>query len=531
MFPDKHNCNPSRFDCTTNTIGHNRRMPVDPERRTQIWVLVATIIASGMSFITTTSIGVLLPAMQRELELDGAQMIWVANAYTLFLSSLILVGGALGDRLGRKRVFMAGIGLFALASIACGLATGGNQLIVARGIQGVGAALMVPTSLAVLSASFPPERRGRAIGLWSTFTSASIALGPALGGVLAGAGLWRLVFFLNVFLAVVALAAARQISPMEPVDRAGRIDWLGAVLVTLGLALLTLGFSQGPGRGWGNPLVVGALISGVAALMVFVLWQKRGAHPLLPLELFRSATFSGGNLLTLFLYMALQSVFFFLPLNLIQIQGYPESLAGLTTLPFIILLTVLSPWAGTLVDKIGPRLPLIAGPLLAGGGMILMGMAGLTGGPADYWLRFFPGIALVGVGMGLTVAPLTTAVMKAAPDERAGAASGINNAVANTAGVLAVAVLGALALAVFARLLGATTAELPLSEAARQSLQVEAGKLAGATVPPMIGVELAGRVQAAIDLAFANTFRVVMLAAGGLAWFGALISALLIRND
>jgi EmrB/QacA subfamily drug resistance transporter len=506
-------------------------MVIPPERRTEYMVLLATVIASGMSFITSTSIGVLLPSMQRELDLDGVQMIWVANAYTLFLSSLILVGGALGDRLGRKRVFMFGISLFALASVACGLAAGGFQLIVARGIQGIGAALMVPTSLAVLSASFPPDRRGRAIGLWSTFTSASIALGPALGGVLAGAGLWRLVFFINLLLSAVALAAAAQIPPMEPVDREGRIDWLGALLVTLGLALLTLGFSQGPGRGWGDPLVTGTLIGGVAALVAFVLWQNRVSHPLIPLELFRSATFSGGNLLTFFLYIALQSVFFFLPINLIQVQGYPESLAGLTILPFIILLTVLSPWAGTLVDKIGPRLPLIVGPFLAGCGMILLGMAGLTGGPADYWLRFFPGVTLVGVGMGLTVAPLTTAVMKAAPDERAGAASGINNAVANTAGVLAVAILGALALSVFAGLLGAAAAELPLSEAARVALQVEAGKLAGAAVPPIIGTELAGRVQSAIDLAFADTFRVVMWVAGGLAWFGALISAWLIRND
>jgi EmrB/QacA subfamily drug resistance transporter len=506
-------------------------MVILPERRTEYMVLLATVIASGMSFITSTSIGVLLPGMQRELDLDGVQMIWVANAYTLFLSSLILVGGALGDRLGRKRVFMFGISLFALASVACGLAIGGYQLIVARGIQGIGAALMVPTSLAVLSASFPPERRGRAIGLWSTFTSASIALGPALGGVLAGAGLWRVVFFLNLALAAIALAAASRIPAMEPVDREGRIDWLGALLVTLGLALLTLGFSQGPGRGWGDPLVAGALIGGIAALVAFVLWQKRMSHPLIPLELFRSATFSGGNLLTLFLYIALQSVFFFLPINLIQVQGYPESLAGLTILPFIILLTILSPWAGTLVDKIGPRLPLIAGPFLAGCGMILLGMAGLTGGPEDYWLRFFPGVSLVGVGMGLTVAPLTTAVMKAAPDERAGAASGINNAVANTAGVLAVAVLGALALSVFADMLGAAAAELPLSEAARAALQVEAGKLAGAAVPPIIGAELAGRVQSAIDLAFADTFRVVMWVAGGLAWFGALISAVMVRND
>jgi EmrB/QacA subfamily drug resistance transporter len=497
--------------------------------RTTTFVFIASVIASSNSFITSTSIGILLPAMQRELSLDGAQMIWVVNAYSLFLSALILVGGALGDRLGRKRVFMVGIGLFTLTSAGIGLARSGETLIVARGLQGIAGALMVPTSLAVLSAAFPAEHRGRAIGLWSTFTSAAIALGPVLGGVLAGAGLWRVPFFINVVLGVVALLAASRIPATARDAGASHIDWAGALLVTLGLALLTYGLSEGPGQGWRSLPVIAGLVGGVLALALFVFLQGRLTHPLISLDLFRSPTFVGANLLTLFLYMALSAVFIFLPLNLIQAQGYPESLAGLATVPFIVLLTVLSPWSGRLVDRIGARKPLIIGSFIAGCGIAVLGFFGLTAGPADFWVTYFPGILLWGIGMGITVAPLTTAVMKSAPDEAAGSASGINNAVSNVAGVLAVAGLGAVALVSFAQFLESSAVATSLAETARQALLAEAGNLGGALVPPSVPPELVASVEAAINLAFASTFRIVMLVSAGLAWLGTFFAALLIQ--
>jgi EmrB/QacA subfamily drug resistance transporter len=495
------------------------------------WVLLATILASSMAFIDTTALNVALPALQADLNVSGAQLLWIVNAYALFLSSLILVGGSLGDIYGRKRVFMAGIVLFTLSSAACGLAGSANVLIAARAVQGVGGALMVPGSLAILSALFAPERRGRAIGTWSMFSTLTTILGPVLGGWLAGQGLWRVVFFINLPLAAIALfVLATRVPESRNESAPKQLDFMGALLATLGLAGLTYGFIEAPAAGLSDPRILLTLGGGILALVVFVIVESRSDHPMVPLRLFKSRTFSGTNALTLFLYAALSGALFFVPLNLIQVQGYPEAVAGFTMLPFAILLTIISRWAGGWVDRIGARLPLIIGPAVAGIGFFLFAFPGLTAGPQDYWTSFFPAIFMLGVGMGITVAPLTTAVMGSAPAESSGTASGINNAVARTAGVLAVAILGAVALVSFSSSLDARTAYLDLSDSQGTELHAEASKLADAAPPADLSDEAAAGVETAVKLAFIDAFHLVAVIAAVMAWFSALLAALLVEG-
>jgi EmrB/QacA subfamily drug resistance transporter len=493
------------------------------------WVLFATILASSMAFIDGSALNVALPALQADLHASGTQLLWIINAYLLMLAALILIGGSLGDKLGRKKVFMLGIGLFMLASLGCGLAPSADFLSAARAVQGVGGALMIPGSLAIITASFDSGRRGRAIGTWSAATTLVTIVGPVLGGFLAGAGLWRGVFLINLPLGIaVLLALYFKVSESrdETADRA--IDYVGAILAALGLAGLTYGFISAPTRGFDDIQSAGALLAGVGALAAFVVVESRTPHPMLPLGLFRSRTFSGTNLLTLFLYGALSVGTFFLSLNLVQVQGYPLSVAGFAFTPFVLLLGFLSRWTGGLADRYGPRPSLIIGPALAGLGFLLLAFVGLTNGPSDYWATFFPGIVVFGIGMAVTVAPLTTAVMGAVAAHYAGTASGINNAVSRTAGVLAIAIVGAAALLAFAGALEARTADIALPSQARTALRAQANQLGAAEVPADIAPEQASAVRTAIKLAFVDTFRLVMLICAGLAWVSAIMAALLV---
>lgn len=523
-------------------------------------VLVATVMASGMGYMSSSSLNVVLPTLQAELGASGRQLLWVINAYTLFLAALILVGGALGDRYGRKRGLRDGVLIFALAAVGGGLAPTVEWLILARALQGIGGALLVPSSLALLSASFPAERRGRAIGLWSTFGAMTVAIGPVVGGWLADAGLWRAVFFIHLPAAAIVLLALTRVresvvahtgdcpgryaesrqAHLEVVERdcprtAAALDWRGALLATVGLAGIAFAFIEAPERGPGlsglqEPLLLLALVGGVAALVAFVVVEGRVANPMVPLGLFRLRTFSGSNLLTFFLYAALDAALFFLPLNLVQVQGYSQSAAGLTILPFVALLTLLSPLAGGLVDRVGPRLPLIIGPAIVGVAMILFSLPGVTAGPERFWTTFFPAVLLLGVGMGIAVAPLTTAVMGSVPDENAGTASGVNNAVSYTAAVLAIAVLGALALGVFGQNLATQTAGLDLTAEVQAALAAEAQNLGGAAVPQGLEGEMATAVSQAIDLAFVQTYRLIMWISAGLCLVAAFIAAILIEG-
>jgi EmrB/QacA subfamily drug resistance transporter len=501
------------------------------EERQGFWVLFATILASGMAFIDSSALNVALPALQADLDATATDVLWIVNSYGLMLAALILVGGALGDRFGRKRVFMIGIGLFAVASLLCGFAPTADTLIAARFLKGIGGALMIPGSLALISANFSTDSRGRAIGTWSSITTLTTILGPVLGGALASAGQWRWIFFINAPLAVAALWALWVHAPESRDEHAPpQLDYLGAVLATLGLAGVTYGLLAVPDRGWGDPAIWLTIGGGTLMLALFGLVQARSPNAMMPLSLFRSPVFAGTNLLTLVLYVALYGMLFFLPLNLIQIQGYDATLAGLATLPLAIALAVLSPWAGSLADRYGPQLPLTLGPALAGLGFFLLGLPGVTDGATDYWTSFFPGVLTFSLGMALTVTPLTTAVMNSIGPERAGIASGVNNAVSRVASVLAVAVMGLVGLLVFAPTLDAQAANLGLSDTVRAALATEASKFGGAQVPPGLAATEAEAARAALNTAFVQSFRVLTSIAAVLAWVGAAVAALMLRR-
>ncbi|MBW4437967.1 MAG: DHA2 family efflux MFS transporter permease subunit [Pleurocapsa minor GSE-CHR-MK-17-07R] len=487
--------------------------------RAGLFVMLSTILASSMAFIDGTALGVAMPALQNDLGATAIQLSWIVNGYTLMLSALILVGGALGDRYGRNRVFGLGIILFTVASVLCALAPTADLLIIARVVQGLGGALMVPGSLAIIAANFPPNARGRAIGTWSTLSTLTTILGPVIGGVLASNGLWRGVFLLNIPLAVIALVALARVPETRDENATGTLDYPGAALVTLGLAALTFGLSGG------GTLVT---ILGVVFLVAFVGWELRAPHPMMPVNLFRSRTFAGTNLLTFFLYGALYGVLFFLPLNLIQIQGYDAQAAGLVNLPFGLLLAIISRFSGAWVDRVGAKIPLVVGPAITGIGFVLLGLQGLTGGPAAYWTTFFPTVLVLGVGMGITIAPLTTAVMGSAPATMSGAASGINNAISRSAGVIAIALFSTLAVSVYASGFAAQTAPAGVAPETMTYLTDNADRLADLTPPDgMAEAESAATMQV-IRENFVDTFQVIALVSAALAFLSAAAAFVLV---
>ncbi len=492
-------------------------------RRTGRWVLVATIVGSSMAFIDSTVVNVALPVMQADLNATVAGAQWIVESYALLLTALILTGGALGDRYGRRRIYGLGIVLFAVASAWCGLAPSIGQLVAARAVQGLGAALLIPTSLALITASFEPERRGRAIGTWSAFSAMTMALGPVLGGWLVEHISWRAVFFINLPLAAGVLAVIFSRVP-ESRQRDGNagLDWRGALLVTLGLGGVVYALIESPGHGFGHPAIAGSLAAGLVLLAAFLAVEARSRAPMMPPGLFRGRAFSGANLLTLLLYGALSVVLFFLPFNLLHVQGYSATATGLAVLPFSLCVTLLSRWSGGLADRFGARVPLVAGPLVAAAGMALFAVPGIGGG---YWTTFFPAVLLLGIGMGLTAAPLTTAVLGAVRDAQTGMASGINNAVARLAGLLAIALLGIVMLSVFGGRLDDRLAGMNLPAAMVRSLAEQRTQLAAATLPKGTEPELQASLQSAVDEAFVAGFRRVMLLCAGMGLVAAVTAA------
>jgi EmrB/QacA subfamily drug resistance transporter len=492
------------------------------------WVLVATILASSMAFIDGTVVNVALPALQRDFGASIADVQWVVEAYALLLAALLLVGGAAGDRFGRRRVFTLGVALFAAASACCGLAGSVRELIAARAVQGIGAALLVPGSLALISASFDERARGRAIGTWSGATAITAALGPVLGGWMIDQLSWRAVFFINLPLAaaVLVLAFWRVPESNNPAVR-GKLDWPGALLVTCGLAGIVYALIEAPARGWGSATIRGSLVLGVGALAAFVAVEARRPAPMIPLSLFASRAFSGANLLTLLLYAALGGGLFFLPLNLIQVQRYSATAAGAALLPFILLMSVLSRWSGGLVDRYGARRPLVLGPLVAAAGFALFALPS-TG--AGYWTGFFPAIAVLGFGMSLSVAPLTTTVMNALDPANAGVASGINNAASRVAALLAVAAFGVVLAPVFDRTLDARLTQSGAPPAVREAVRQQRERLAAIELPAYLPEHDRAAARAAIDESFVAGFRRVMLIAALLAAASSASAWLMLRD-
>jgi EmrB/QacA subfamily drug resistance transporter len=492
-------------------------------------VLAAAVLGSSMAFIDQSALNVALPALQADLQASGAQLIWVVNSYNLLLASLMLAGGSLGDRLGRRRTFMVGIGLFGLASLGCGLSSSASFLVGARALEGVGGALMVPGSLSLITTFYPRDRRGGAIGTWAAATTITTVAGPLLGGLLAQAGLWRGVFFINLPLAAAALLLLWRV-PERGGGEGGRVDWAGAALVTLSLAGLAYGLIAAPAAGFYAPRAYGPLAGGAAALAGFVLLQRRISQPLVRLDLFASRTFLGTNLLTLFLYGALAAYALFLPLVLVQAQGYRESQAGLALLPFALVLAGMSRPVGRMADRAGVRPFLIAGPSIVAAGLLGQTFIGLTAGPGQYWTTYFPAVLAVGVGMGATVAPLSTAVMSALAGEYAGTASGVNNATSRVAGVLAVAVLGAVALFAFEQAVAQRTAAIELPAAARAALKKQAANLGQASVPAAVPGGQKAAVALALRRSFVDTYRLIIALCAALAAAAAVTAAALVEK-
>ena len=403
------------------------------------WVLIAAILGSAMSFIDSTAVNVSLPVLQRELHATNGQTQWVIEGYALFLSALILLGGALGDLYGRRKVFAWGVVLFAAASIACALAGSIEMLVAARCIQGIGGALLTPGSLSLISAAYSGEERGRAIGLWSGFSALTAACGPIIGGWLTQEFSWRYVFVINIPVAIVVLGVLKLGVPEsrdESADR--RIDVVGATLATLGLGLLVYGLiAMNSGRITAEAL--GTTIVGIAVLCAFVLFERRTRDPMVRCDLFASRDFSAANIYTFFLYTAIGGSLYFVPFVLINVHHYSPTQAGAALLPFIFIMVVASRWSGGLVARIGARKPLILGAIVTGFGFLAYALPGSDG---SYWTTFFPAATILGCGGALFVAPLTTTVMNSVPVEHSGVASGVNNAVARTAGLIGVALLG-----------------------------------------------------------------------------------------
>lgn len=481
------------------------------------WTLIATIVASSMTFIDGTVVNVALPALQTGLDATITDVQWVVEAYALFLGALILVGGSLGDQLGRKRVFLAGVVGFTVASVVCGFAPTALVLIVGRALQGIGAAFLVPGSLAIISAAFSGDARGRAIGTWSGFSAITTAIGPVLGGWLVEHVSWRAVFFINVPLALFVLwASLRHIEETKDPSRVGRVDWTGAALAVLGLSGIVFGLLEWPPLGATHPLVLGAIATGVVSLGLLFVVERRATNPMLPLALFASRAFTLANVLTLLLYAALAEMMFLIPLELIQARGYTATAAGAALLPFPIIIFVLSRWSGGLVARVGPRWPLTIGPTMAAAGFALFA---LPLGSHSFAASVLPGVVVVGLGMAVTIAPLTTTVMNAASSEHSGAASGVNNAVSRVAGLIAIAVFGVMVARTFDANVRPRLQSISLSVEARAGVERELPRMAGAELDrvPALSPSPRAEVRQAIDTSFTVAFRRAMIGAALLA--------------
>ena len=490
------------------------------------WVLIATILASSIAYIDESIVNVALPAIETDLATSVVVIQWLVNAYTLCLSAFLLAGGAAGDLFGRRRIFVIGITIFAAASLFCGLSSSVTQLILARAIQGIGAALLIPCSLAIIGATFDESERGKAIGTWVGFSAIAAAVGPLLGGWIVDHFSWRWIFLINPLLALPTIWIALYHVPESRDDEAkGGLDWRGSLLVLFALASVAFGLISAPMSGWTDTTVVIALVAGLLLMGVFIWEEARTPAPILPLALFRSRTFTAVNLLTLLLYGALGGALFFLPFALIQVEGFSAVVAGAAFLPVTIIMGTLSRWSGGLLDRFGARWLLIVGPSIAalGFGLLVWPIGG-----GSFWAYLAP-IGIMALGMVISAGPITTTVINAVPTHQAGIAAGVDNAVAAVASLLAVAILGALALAFYNGALD-NRLERAASEEVKQAIQVAHGQFV--TAPALSTVQGNDRqlVEIVIKESLAESIRLIMLLVSLLAFASAACGALIPRH-
>jgi EmrB/QacA subfamily drug resistance transporter len=512
--------NPRALPCDAAAILASPTVPACAARRN--WVLAAAVLGSTLAYVDESVVNVALPKMESDLDATLAAMQWVINAYTLCMSALLLVGGATADQFGRRRIFLIGVAVFAAASLACGLAPNVGVLILARIVQGAGAALLVPCSLALIGAAFDERERGAAIGVWSAASAIAAGAAPLLGGLLVDHWSWRLIFLINPLLAIPTLWITLRHVPESRDPNAGTaIDWRGALLAFAGLGGVVYGLIAYSARG-ADARVIGALSLGVLLFVAFVLAERRSRSPMMPLELFRSRVFSGVNVLTLLLYGALGGAFFFLPFLLIQAHGYSTTAAGAAYLPFTLVLGVLSRWSGRLMDRFGARGPLVVGPAVTALGFLL-----LSGGGGSYRATLLS-MTVLGFGMAITVAPLTTTVLNAVPAHRTGVAAGINNAVASVGSLLLIAALGTVALAVFDRSLDRRLAQAEVSPGVSEVVHAARDGFVVPAMPAGLTQDERQRARQIVQAALIGTVRLALWTAAMLALLAALSAALTI---
>ncbi len=496
------------------------------------WVLLAAILAPSMVFMVSTALTVALPAIQRDLGASGTDLIWIVNAYTLLQAAFLFISGTFGDHYGRRRIYAIGILLYALAALICGIADSSALLIAARLLQGIGSGMTITCSLAILADYYGDDRRGWAIGIWSAFTILMGGSGPIIGGWLAEAGLWRWIFIVNLPLCLITLLVLMRYVPESyDEDAPAELDISGTFLSTAALMLSGFFAIEGPRRGFSDPSVLLSGIAAIAILPIFLWIEGHSDHPMLPLNLFRSRTFSGANSITLLLYGAMNGVLFFLPLSLIQVQGYSESAVGFALLPMTTLMVLISFFMNHVVNLYGLRPPLVIGPLLISLSFVIFAGLDVSSGQDTYWRTLFLPICLFGIGMGTTLAPLTTAVMASVDHHHSGIASGLNNTVSRSAQVLVIAIMGGVVLVLFDQALLTDPIVTALPSAARDHLAAESLNLAETSLPADLSALQQADVSGVIRSSFAQSISAVMWIAAGLSFISAIFALFVIEKE
>jgi EmrB/QacA subfamily drug resistance transporter len=490
------------------------------------WILLATLLASSTAFLMGTAVTVALPVIQLNFGASISGIQWVINSHLLTLAALLLIGGSLGDRFGRKRIFILGIITFSAGAILSGFAQTITYLIAFQALQGIGSALMIPQSLAIINVCFTEEQRGKAIGLWAGISGGIASLGPWLGGWLVESVSWRAVFFMTIPISISAIIITYIFIPENKGTYTHKLDWIGTLLVLLGLFGIVFGLIFGPVSGWNSIPVLACLICGLISISLFILFELRQSEPLVPLQIFKNPLVAGANAATLLLYFALNGVIFFLVLNFQQIQGYSPATAGLGLLPPIVLITLFAGPAGALADRIGPRIQMIVGPIVVSAGMLLLSLSGTD---ASYLKHFLPGLILFGSGMALVIAPLTKSALSVEP-RFSGAASGANNAISRIAALMAVAILGAIVISTFTAHLNDVINTSSLAQIEQGMILSQSDRLGGISIPESFSEPTRNLVKNAIGESFIKGFRRAMIVGAALSFGAALVSMITIHN-